>query len=79
MTKLFSFLREYKGVISSILGFILSFPINTYFIYMFLMESQITRERLEIIVIINILAITWYLMPSKIEIGGKIFTIKIED
>ena len=79
LDKIMLFIRTYKGAISSLLGFILAFPINIYFIFMFLNNVQMSRERLEIIVIINIIAIIWYIMPSKIEVGGKIFTLKVED
>lgn len=79
MNKIMDFIKIHKGAISSCLGFIMAFPINLYFIVQFYRGIEINRDNLEQIIIINMVAMIWYIMPSKIEIAGKIINIKIED
>ena len=78
ISKLWEKLAE-KGKIASLLGFLMAFPVNTVFIMMFFTSKEFTEAQLKAALIVNSIAMVWFILPSKIEISGKIFNLKLED
>lgn len=88
------FLAKYKGTIATLLGLLIAIPANIYlliFLFGLSVESipNLKEEAekyftfLQIFGVfvgsINLIAIVWYILPSEIEIDGKIIKIKMKD
>lgn len=70
---------DHKGRIATIIGILFSLPYNVRFIIDFYRGIEYSREALEGIILVNILAMIWFILPSRVEISGPKFTIKVED
>lgn len=72
-------LFEHKGIFATIIGIFISMPINIKVVYEFFSKGIIyTAEELVGVIIINLIGISWVVLPSYIIFeGGKIkFEIK---
>ncbi len=78
MKKLWTMLEK-KGKIATIIGFVLSLPVNAKFIYLFFKGSVFEDNNLKAIIVINVVAMIWFILPSKIIIKSEKLTIEIED
>jgi len=79
MNKIWTGLGE-KGKVATIIGMFFAFPANTKFIIDFYRTIEYSRESLINLAVINVIAMVWFILPSKISIkGGKGFEIVVED
>lgn len=77
--KLWNLLKE-KGKIATIIGMLLSFPVNVYALYSLFTNTNLTESQLWQIVIINAVGMVWFILPSEITIkSGKGLEITIKD
>jgi hypothetical protein len=76
--KFWNLLQE-KGKIATIIGFVLSLPVNTYFVYLFFTKQIFEDDFLKAIIVVNIVAMIWFILPSKILVKSDKLTIEIED
>ncbi len=72
-------LLKEKGKIATIIGFLLSFPVNFWALICLFSGSIVTENQLWQIVIINAVGMVWFILPSKIIIEGKGIKIQVED
>lgn len=70
---------EKKGIIASIIGFILALPVNAYTIYLFFADKGLSENQIDIFIWVNIVAWIWVILPSSITITGPKFTLEIKD
>jgi len=70
---------DHKGRIATVIGFLFSIPYNARFMYHFFTGVIYTREQLEAVIIVNVLAMIWFILPSKIIIEGPKIKISVED
>ncbi len=70
---------ENKGKIATLIGFLLSLPVNIKYIYLFFTGAIFTEDNLKAIIVINIVAMIWFILPSVIRIKSDKLTIEIED
>jgi hypothetical protein len=68
-----------KGKISTIIGLVLSFPINGYALFAFFTKTALTQDQLWQIVIVNAVGMVWFILPSTIRIKGKGFEVEVID
>ena len=88
------FFKNHKGAIATLLGLFIAVPVNVYaIIFLFSLKPDDLPVQAEIVEkyftwlkiifsgfsIMNLIAIVWFILPSKIEISGKIINIKLED
>ena len=57
-----------KGKIATIIGFLLSIPVNGWAVYRLYNGSIVTIDQLWHVVILNSIAIVWFILPSEISI-----------
>jgi len=70
---------DHKGKIASIQGSLLAFPVNAHLVYSYFSKIELTEAQLLTAVILNGIAVAWFILPSTIEITGKLFSLKIID
>jgi hypothetical protein len=70
---------DHKGRIATIIGFLWALPYNVQFLLDWFNGIFYTREQLEGVIIVNVLAMIWFILPSKIIIEGPKFKIQVED
>lgn len=69
-----------KGKIATIIGVVLSMPVNSYALYSLFTNSNLSESQLWQIVIINSIGMIWFILPSEITIkSGKGLEIIIKD
>lgn len=68
-----------KGKIASLIGFLMAFPVNAVFVVMFFMDMSFSDDQLKTALIINAIAMTWFILPSKVRIDGKFIKVELED
>jgi len=77
--KFWESLKE-KGKIATIIGFIFAIPANGWAIYKLYRGTIVTIDQLWVVVIINSIAIVWFILPSEISIkSGKGLEIIVKD
>ena len=75
---LWNALKE-KGKIATIIGFILAIPANGWAIWNLYNGAMVTVDQLWVVVIINSIAIVWFILPSEISIKAKSLEIIVKD
>lgn len=70
---------EKKGIIASVMGFILALPVNGYTVYRFFMDKGLSENQINIFMWVNIIAWVWVILPSSISIVSGKFTLEIKD
>ena len=70
---------DHKGRIATVIGFFWALPYNVKFTIDFFNGIFYSREQLESIIIVNVLSLIWFVLPSKIIIEGPKFKIQVED
>jgi hypothetical protein len=70
---------EHKGKFATIIGFLLSLPVNSKFIYLYFKDHEFLKSDLTTIIVINVVAMIWFILPSKISIKSDKLTIEVED
>lgn len=70
---------DHKGRLATIIGFLWALPYNVKFTVDFFSGVFYSRDQLESIIIVNALAMIWFILPSKIIIEGPKFKIVVED
>ncbi|MCP4990797.1 MAG: hypothetical protein GY928_33590 [Colwellia sp.] len=78
MKKLWEMLEK-KGKIATIIGFVLSLPVNAKFVYLFFTNQIFKEDFLKAVIVVNIVAMVWFILPSKISLKSEKLTIEIED
>lgn len=79
MNKLWKLLAE-KGKLATLIGFFLACPANGWALYKLYKGAIVTMDQLWVVVIINSIAIVWFILPSEISIkSGKGLEIIIKD
>ena len=78
MNKLFS-IFQHKGILATIIGLIFALPINIKMIFSFYKNIELTNGQLWAAVILNAIAMVWFILPSKIIISSKFLNVTIED
>lgn len=69
-----------KGKIATIIGFCLSAPANGLALWSLFRNVNLSEDQLWQIIILNVIGITWFILPSKISIkSGKGLEIIVED
>ena len=77
--KLWEALKE-KGKIATVIGFIFALPANGWAIWKLYWGAIVTVDQLWVVVVINSIAIVWFILPSEISIkSGKGLEIIIKD
>jgi len=79
-TRLWLALGE-KGKIATIVGMLMGVPcaVWLYARLFFFREVPITEAEKDLIIMIQLFAIGWFMMPSSIKIISKLFTIEVVD
>jgi len=72
-------LLEKKGIIASLVGFLLVAPINGFTIYRFFKDLGLTDGQKDVFIWVNIVAWIWVILPSRISLKSDKFTLEIED
>ena len=70
---------DHKGRFATIIGFAFSLPFNIKFTLDWYRGIEYSRENLETIIIVNVISIIWFILPSIITIEGPKFKFRIED
>jgi uncharacterized membrane protein len=68
-----------KGKIASIIGFFLTVPANIRTTWLYFHGVTFTKEDLTVLVVMNMIGIIWFILPSSITISGTPFKLEIED
>jgi hypothetical protein len=72
-------LLEKKGIIASIVGFLLALPVNGYTVYLFFKGTGLTEGQQDSFLWINIVAWIWVILPSSIKLVSKGLTLEVTD
>lgn len=72
-------LLEKKGIIASLVGFLLVAPINGFTIYRFFADKGLTENQERIFIVCNLVGIFWVMLPSSIKLISKAFTLEVTD
>ena len=75
---LWNALKE-KGKIATVIGFIFAIPANGWAIWNLYSGTIVTIDELWVVVIINSIAIVWFILPSEISIKAKSLEIIVKD
>ena len=75
---LWNALKE-KGKIATIIGFFFAIPVNGWAIWQLYHGLIVTVDQLWVVVIINSIAIVWFILPSEISIKAKSLEIIVKD
>lgn len=78
MEKFIAFFKS-KGVIATLIGILISLPANFIAIRDFMNNVEMSEGKLIAVVVFNIVAMGWVILPSRIEIKSKILNFIIED
>ena len=78
MNKVIEFFKN-KGVIATWIGMILSIPVNARAVYQYFNNIEMSEASLTALVVVNIIAMVWFILPSRIVIMAGKFEIRIED
>ena len=78
MKKLLEFLNR-KGVICTVFGVLLGLAIDIKVAIAFYKNIEMSKAVLWTVIVLNILAIVWVMLPSKIKFISKLLTIEIDD
>ncbi len=71
---------ESKGKIATVLGIVVSFPVNVLAaILMYIDSTKLTENFVQTLIILNCIAIAWFILPSKFTMKGKNFELTVED
>lgn len=70
---------EKKGKIATVIGFILSLPVNIRFLYLFFSNTLFEDDFLKAVIVVNVVAMIWFILPSKLVIEAPKLRIEIED
>jgi hypothetical protein len=71
---------ESKGKLATVLGIIISFPVNVLAaILMYIDTTKLTENFVQTLIILNCIAIAWFILPSKFTMKGKNFELTVED
>jgi len=70
---------DHKGRIATIIGFLFALPYNMRFMWDWFSGVFYSREQLEMVIIVNVLAMVWFILPSTITIEGPKFKIEVKD
>ncbi|WGK69474.1 hypothetical protein P0082_01040 [Candidatus Haliotispira prima] len=76
---LFARILRKKGLITTLLALIVTFPTNIYAVLAFCYGWPLAELQLALGLGLNIVGWIFYTMPSKLEITGKLFGLKMED
>lgn len=69
-----------KGKIATIVGFLFTLPYNGKFMYDFFTGgTDYSNDQLTFLVIVNVIGIAWFILPSKITMKGGKFKFIVED
>ncbi len=69
-----------KGKIATVIGFIFAIPANGWATWQLYRGNMVTIDQLWIVVIMNSIAIFWFILPSEISIkSGKGLEIIVKD
>ena len=77
--KAFWTLLAEKGKLASVVGFFLAFPVNIRFVIDFYQGNVYDYNSLQTIVIINVIAMVWFILPSAIKMSAGKFNLEITD
>jgi hypothetical protein len=78
MNKILTILEK-KGSIATVIGFLFALPVNTFFTIQFFRNNVMDDAQLKGIIVMNIIGMCWFILPSVIEIKSKLFEITIKD
>lgn len=71
---------ERKGLIATIIGFFLSAPLNLKVTFdFFVREKYYTVEELTGVIVLNLIGIIWFILPSSITFEGGKFKFEVKD
>ena len=70
---------DHKGRIATIIGFLWALPYNVKFLIDWFAGIEYSQAMLESVIIVNVLAMIWFLLPSKIIMKAKGFEFTVED
>lgn len=70
---------EKKGILASIVGFLLAIPVNGFTVYKFFTDSKLSENQLDIFIWVNIVAWIWVILPSSITLTSSKFTLEVKD
>lgn len=70
---------EKKGIIATIIGLIFAIPVNARLTYLIIKNSEVNRSVLEIAIVMNLISMIWFMLPSEISINFGKFNIIIKD
>jgi hypothetical protein len=76
--KLWDILAE-KGKIATVIGFVFAIPANGWAMWKLYRGTIVTVDQLWIVVVINAIAIVWFVLPSSIIIKSTRLQIEIKD
>ena len=68
-----------KGKVASIIGFCFTVPVNIRITWLYFQGTQFTKEDLTVLVVMNMLGMIWFILPSSISISGTPFKLEIKD
>lgn len=68
-----------KGKFATLIGLAFALPVNIRFTIAFFKGIEYSREGLENLVIMNAIAMLWFILPSRVSIKGGKFEIVVED
>ena len=70
---------DHKGRIATIIGFLWALPYNVKFLIDWFAGIEYSHAMLESVIIVNVLAMIWFILPSKITMKAKSFEFTVED
>lgn len=70
---------DHKGRFATIIGMIFCLPVNVRFLFDFFGGEWYTREQMEVVIFVNIIAMIWLILPSTFSIKGSNFEMMIKD
>ena len=68
-----------KGKIASIIGFFFTVPANIRTTWLYFEGTAFTKEDLTVLVVMNMIGIVWFVLPSKITVQGTPFKLEVLD
>ncbi|MEM9423157.1 MAG: hypothetical protein AAF975_00035 [Spirochaetota bacterium] len=77
--KLLAKILRKKGLLTTLLGIIVTFPTNVYAVLAFVFGWDMTEMQLSLGLGLNIVGWIFYTMPSELEITGKLFGLRMKD
>lgn len=74
---MFTDLLKEKGKLATILGIFLILPVNISVVIRYIMKSEFSHGELVTISALNIIAMLWFILPSRVAISKE--GLSIED